>query len=299
MLTCPGQVNFPIFAIPILIPVMSRRKSLIIVFILAVILALILWLIIKDNSAFLTTYTAGVSEPYTPIVIDIKNVGDGYPELTEIDTVLQYTGFHLLYSEQYEQAAWVIYILTADQVQWGTESRTENFRADTNVVTGSATPRDYLRSGFDRGHLAPAADMKWSAAAMSESFLMSNMSPQAPGFNRGVWSRLETRVREWAVENDSILVITGPVLTGIMEFVGENRVGVPQKYFKIIVDISPPEYKAIAFLLENVSSTADLFSFAVTIDSLEQVTGYDFFGYIPDKEMVELMEGRLLVEEWR
>jgi len=278
---------------------MSRRKSLIIVFVITVVFTLILWLIIKDNSPYLTTYTAGVSEAYTPIVIDIKNVGEGYPELTETDTVLQYTGFHLLYNEEYEQAAWVIYILTADQVQWGTESRTENFRADTNVITGSATPGDYLRSGFDRGHLAPAADMKWSAAAMSESFLMSNMSPQVPGFNRGVWSRLETRVRDWAVANDSILVITGPVLTDITEFLGENRVGVPQKYYKIIVDISPTEYKAIAFLLENAGSTADLFSFAVTIDSLEQVTGYDFFGYVPDKEMVELMEGRLLIEEWR
>lgn len=278
---------------------MSRRKSLVFAFILAVLLALLIWLIVKDNSAFLTTYTAGASETHTPIVIDIRNVGDGYPELNESDTVLQYTGFHLLYNEEYEQAAWVIYILTADQVKWGTEGRTENFRADTNVITGSATPGDYLRSGFDRGHLAPAADMKWSAAAMSESFLMSNMSPQIAAFNRGVWSRLETRVREWAVENDSILVITGPVLTDIMEFVGENRVGVPQKYFKIIVDISPPEYKAIAFLLENAGSTADLFSFAVTIDSLELVTGYDFFGYLADEEMVELMEGRLLVEEWR
>jgi endonuclease G, mitochondrial len=299
MLTCQWQVNFPNFAIRNLIKMMSRRQSLILVFVLTVSLTLFLWLIIKDNTAHLTAYTAGVSEPYTPIVIEIKNVGDGYPKLNETDTVLQYTGFHLLYNEEYEQAAWVIYFLTADQVQRGTEDRTENFRADTNVVTGSATPVDYLRSGFDRGHLAPAADMKWSADAMSESFLMSNMSPQVAGFNRGVWSRLETRVREWAVENDSILVITGPVLSGITEFVGGNRVGVPHKYFKIIVDISPPEHKAIAFLLENAGSTADLFSFAVTIDSLERVTGYDFFGYIPDAEMVALMESRLLVEEWR
>jgi endonuclease G len=125
------------------------------------------------------------------------------------------------------------------------------------------------------------------------------MSPQVPGFNRGVWSRLETKVRQWAVENDSLLVITGPVLGNIDTFIGDNRVGVPKYYFKVLADISSPTYKAIAFLIENKSSSADLFSFAVPVDSVEKVTGFDFFSRLPNQEMIEWMESRLVLSGWR
>jgi endonuclease G len=90
--------------------------------------------------------------------------------------------------------------------------RKDNFRSDPKVKTGSAALSDYKGSGYDRGHLAPAADFKWSATAMSESFYMSNMSPQVPGFNRGIWKNIESTVRNWAVENDEIYIVTGPVL---------------------------------------------------------------------------------------
>jgi endonuclease G len=133
---------------------------------------------------------------------------------------------------------------------------------------------------------------------MSESFLMSNMSPQTPGFNRGVWSRLENKVRDWALENDSILVITGPVFYGIEEYIGENLVGVPKYYFKVIADISPPDFKVISFLLENSSSREDLISFSVSIDSLETITGYDFFAAHPDQDMIDKMEARINTSGW-
>jgi endonuclease G len=141
--------------------------------------------------------------------------------------------------------------------------------------------------------------MKWSPEAMSESFLLSNMSPQDKGFNRGIWSKLEAKVREWALENDSILVITGPVLKGINKYIGENRVGVPDYYFKVIADISAPSYKVISFLLQNKSTTGDIMNYTVTIDSLERITGYDFFASVPDKAMVERMEKTLNIRPWR
>jgi len=232
------------------------------------------------------------------LVLGIECVADGYPNTGVDEEVHLYTGFSLVYSEEFEQAAWVAYILRRDQVTGGGEDRTDDFRTDTTILTGSAAPADYLRSGYDRGHLAPAADMKWSPAAMSESFLMSNMSPQQPGFNRGVWNRLEARVRQWAVENDSILVITGPVLNGIVTFIGENRVGVPGYYYKIVADISPPDYKIIAFLLENRSSGADLMTFAVSVDSVESVTGLDFFNSHPNREIIEYYESRTDKTRW-
>ncbi|MBE0673691.1 MAG: DNA/RNA non-specific endonuclease [Bacteroidales bacterium] len=274
---------------------MKRYRLLLFFLIIAV--AIIIWIVVMREPGAVATFAAG--DPVPALILEISDVSDGFPALSEDDTVISYSGFHLVYNEEFEQASWVAYILKAEQVVTGGEERTDNFRADTSIVTGSATPSDYLRSGFDRGHLAPAADMKWSAEAMSESFLMSNMSPQVPGFNRGVWNRLEAQVRDWAAANDSILVITGPVLTGIDEFIGPNRVGVPKYYFKIIADISPPTYKVISFLLGNSSSTADLFSFVVTIDSIESLTGYDFFTGQPDISMIERMESATDIRGWR
>jgi endonuclease G len=222
----------------------------------------------------------------------------GYPLALTTDTILSYKGFDLAYNEQYEQAAWVAYVLTREEIESGNIGRTDNFRPDPNLLTGSASLADYRGSGFDRGHLAPAGDMKWDTTAMSESFLMSNMSPQAPAFNRGIWRKLETRVRDWAMEKDSLYVITGPVLSPIDSVIGENRVGIPQYYFKVLVDLSPPDHSFIAFLLPNTGSSDSLYRFAITVDSLEKVTGYDFFATAPDQAVVNWLEKEIDISSW-
>jgi endonuclease G len=222
-----------------------------------------------------------------------------HPRAAEMtDTIRSYLGFDLGYNERYEQASWVTYVLTREEIEGGHVDRTDDFRADTTISTGSAQLADFRGSGFDRGHLAPAADMKWSQQAMSESFLLTNMSPQNPSFNRGIWRRLEEQVRRWAVEKDSILVICGPVLQEIDSFIGENQVGIPPAYFKVLADLSPPGHSMIAFLLPNDRSDRDPIHFAVTVDSLEQVTGYDFFASASDPETVEWFEGRLDLSGW-
>lgn len=272
---------------------MKKKNILLVIVILLVVL--LVWII--SNRRMDEAATAAISMPVIKIQID--SVEEGFPYDGDPDTIVRHAGFDLSYNEKYEQASWVAYILTREEVESGSEERTDNFRPDTAVITGSAVLKDYAGSGYDRGHLAPAADMKWSAQAMSESFLLSNMSPQVPGFNRGVWSRLEAKVREWAVENDSLLVITGPVLEDISTYIGDSHVGVPGAYFKIIADISSPEYKVIAFLLENNTSGKDIFSFAVTVDSVEKVTGFDFFSKLPDQDMVEWFESRLITTGWK
>ena len=271
-----------------------KKKNILLLLALAII-AVVVWLIINKRENELA------ASIFTPedIILKMDSAEEGFPASGEPDTITRHEGFDLRYNEIYEQAAWVTYILTRHEVESGNEERSDNFRPDTSIVTGSAVLRDYAGSGYDRGHLAPAADMKWSPVAMSESFLLSNMSPQVPGFNRGVWSRLESRVREWAVENDSILVITGPVLKSIDTFIGDNRVGVPKYYFKVVADISSPSYKAIAFIIENKSSSADLLSFAVPIDSVEEVTGLDFFSKLPNQEAIEWMENKVLLDGWK
>ncbi|MCZ6703711.1 MAG: DNA/RNA non-specific endonuclease, partial [Ignavibacteria bacterium] len=130
--------------------------------------------------------------------------------------------YSLSYNETHEQAEWVAYVLTADEVRMKCE-RTNDFREDGSVSTGSAGLADYRGSGYDRGHLSPAADNKADCpVAMSESFYMSNMSPQKPGFNRGIWRKLESKVRDWAAKYGEIYVATGPVFWDIIEKIGAN-----------------------------------------------------------------------------
>ncbi len=116
------------------------------------------------------------------------------PHYTNNSEIIQHTGYVLKYNEYFEQAEWVAYQLTIEEVN-GDFERSNNFRKDLHISTGSATLKDYKNSGYDRGHLIPAADMKWSPDAMGASFFMSNMSPQNPSFNRGIWKKLEGQVR--------------------------------------------------------------------------------------------------------
>ena len=272
-----------------------KKKSISVVVITG--LAIVLYFLI-DNPLNLST-RFGRTERLPPIIIEINTIESGYPGLpSDSSSVHKYLGFHLSYNEGFEQANWTAYILTRRMVEKGKFERKDNFRADTNISTSSASLADYRKSGFDRGHLVPAADMKWSEQAMSESFLMSNISPQVPGFNRNLWRKLETKVRKWAIENDSLYIITGPVLTDIDQFIGKNRVGVPHAYFKLIIDISAPDYKGISFLIENKHSNRDIFNYALSIDSLEVILNYDFF---PDQESysIEFIESSLILQDWQ
>jgi len=243
--------------------------------------------------------SALVKSPPLNIRIKWDNLAAGYPLALTTDYIRSYTGFDLGYNEKYEQASWVAYVLTREEVESGTINRTDNFRTDTSIATGSANLADYRGSGYDRGHLAPAGDMKWNSKAMSESFLMSNMSPQAPSFNRGIWRSLESSVRVWATEKDSIYVITGPLLSSIDTLIGINEVGVPDSYFKVLVDLSPPDHSMIAFILPNTRSSEELIQFAISVDSLEIITGYNFFASAPEPDVIEWMEGNLDLDSWK
>lgn len=274
----------------------NQRFGLITFFIL--ILAAILVTVEPWRNPGRSLETALLEGPPAPIAIAWDNLVTGHPLSALSDTVRSYTGFDLAYNESFEQASWVVYVLTRNEVESGTEPRSDNFRPDTSIATGSAVLADYRGSGYDRGHLAPAGDMKWDGNAMSESFLLSNMSPQDPSFNRGIWRKLEEQVRSWAVEKDSLYVVTGPVLSSVHSTIGENEVGVPGYYFKVLVDLSPPTHSLIAFLLPNERSTEELARFAISVDSLEQFTGYDFFSSAPDNELVEWLERRIDLTSW-
>jgi len=205
------------------------------------------------------------------------------PAIISTETIIKHFGYTLSYNENHEQANWVAYELTADETQKKVK-RSNIFRMDDAVKTGSATNVDYKGSGYGRGHLAPAADMGWSVQSMEESFFYSNMSPQVPGFNRGIWKKLEEQVRQWAVDNKAVYVVTGPVLENNLHTIGTNHISVPRYYYKVILDYTEPELKGIGFLMPNTSSSLPLQHFAVSIDSVEHVTGINFFPALRNKQ---------------
>ena len=232
---------------------------------------------------------------YTVRNPQFDNLSYGVPGAA--DTIVEREGYALGYIEKHEQPAWVQYIMTAEEVSKRAAKRGDDFRPDPEVPTGSATPQDYTRSGYDRGHLAPAADMSFSVRTMSESFYMSNMSPQAPQFNRGIWSKLEKQVRHFATKEKRIVVVTGPILPVEKTItIGASRVTVPEYYYKVIYDTTPPE-KMIGFVLPNKGSKADLRTFAVTVDRVEELTGLDFFSTVPRSKQ-EQLERTITVESW-
>tara|TARA_R110002074_G_scaffold158262_4_gene315300 strand:- start:3148 stop:3993 length:846 start_codon:yes stop_codon:yes gene_type:complete len=180
------------------------------------------------------------------------------------------------YNEKHEQPDWIAYTLypIADSLR---VKRKDHFRIDPLVKTGSATLKDYKRSGYDRGHLAPAKAMSYSKEAMSASFYMSNMSPQIPSFNRGIWKKLEAKIYELSLQSDSLYVVTGPVFKEIIDSIGVNKVSVPKYYYKTILRFQKDTIYGLGFLLENKKSSQSYFDFVVSIDSIEKLTGIDFY----------------------
>lgn len=210
------------------------------------------------------------------------------------EQIIKHEGYTVSYNSDYRIANWVAYELTAEEAKSKKTERSNKFVSDPDVKGATATNEDYTRTGYDRGHLAPAGDMKWSAKAMRESFYLSNICPQEPGLNRGIWKELEEQCRLWAMDNGSLLVVTGPVLTEDMKRLGKNRVAVPKSFYKVLCYNSGGNYLGIAFLFDNkYYENGSLYSMAIPIDSVEKVTGIDFFPTLPDdieKEMEASVE---------
>jgi endonuclease G len=204
--------------------------------------------------------------------------------------------YTLSYNRSCKEANWVYYVLTDSMVLNKGQERTNRFSIDKMVAGGSAKPSDYTKSGFDRGHLCPAADMGFNATAMEESFLMSNVTPQVSDFNRGVWKELETAVRDWAIREHRLIVVTGPVFKDNKGTIGKDKVVVPGYFFKILFDTTG-EPRMIAFVIPNKKTDRPLTDFAVPVDKVESLTGYDFFSQLPDNEE-EQLESKVVLAGW-
>lgn len=218
---------------------------------------------------------------------------------TSSGQVIHQKYYTLSYSEEHEQAEWVAYKLTRDELKMEWVKRRDEFKSDPRVRTGSAELDDYYRSGYDRGHLVPAADRMFSDEAMLETFYLSNISPQSRNFNQGIWRELEELTRNWAKKYKELYVVAGPVLSVSPKgTIGDNEVSVPQAYFKVLLDISEPEVKSIAFVIPNQVSYDPLFEFAVSIDEVETLTGIDFFAELLDESLEKELESSFNIDLW-
>ncbi|WP_280778450.1 DNA/RNA non-specific endonuclease [Parabacteroides sp. PM5-20] len=229
-----------------------------------------------------------------------------FPEKAEIprlqtkkeEQVIYHEGYTVSYNSNYKIANWVAWELTAKEAQSKKVERKNKFVSDPKVKGATARNEDYTRTGYDRGHLAPAGDMKWSDKAMRESFYLSNICPQDPALNRGVWKTLEEQSRLWALDYEVLLIAAGPVIKGDLKRLGTNRIGVPTHFYKVICTITDNKYQGIAFLLENKDyKNVSLQSLAIPIDSVEKVTGIDFFHLLPD-DQERIMESKVDLDCW-
>ena len=230
-----------------------------------------------------------------PETIVYEEVED-YPQINIKGQFVRHRFYSLLYSENHEQPYWVRYVITKENIENSIVERKDNFRMDPSVVSISASLADYRKSGYDRGHLCPAGDMKFSKLAMSESFYMSNMSPQHPSLNRGRWKQLESMVRKWALKYDSTIIYCGGVLDSVNEYIGENKVAVP-KYFYKVVYCPNTNLSAVAFVMPNRKCEKNIQDYIVSVDSVEILTHIDFFAEY-SKELQHNIESRVNSYGW-
>jgi len=231
---------------------------------------------------------------YTVSEVDVRDIDDNLPLGTlnylptqELgDQLVRYNYYTVSYSSQHKNAEWAAYELLGARLDLSTRTKRKNFKSDPNIDS-EASSSEYRNSGYDRGHLVPAHDMNFNETAMSESFYMTNVSPQVPDFNRGIWKSLEGKVRKWAKKEKRLYVITGPLLKKTVEDaerISPTGPTIPRGFFKIVVDYEGGEKKGIAFMFKNKDIDQPLEQFVTTIDLVERYTNLDFFPNLTAEE---------------
>lgn len=212
---------------------------------------------------------------------DSRRLMDVAMPVQQKGVIIEYPGFVVNFNADKHIPNYVAWELTRDKLN-GSVKRENNFRTDESVE-GCATTDDYRRSGYDRGHMAPAADMKWSRESMDACFYLTNICPQSKKLNTGSWRSLEEASRRWAERDSALVIICGPILTDrLTKTIGATGVTVPQRFFKVVLApyANPP--RGIAFVMSNVVQPGGMQTAATSIDHVEQITGMDFFGALDD-----------------
>lgn len=227
------------------------------------------------------------------------------------EVIISHSAYTLSFNTQHNNPNWVAWELTATEVD-GNGRRSNEFLPDPDIdERHRVTTDDYKGSGYDRGHMCPAADNKFEARAMTECFYMTNMCPQLHELNAGGWESLESACRRWAKTEGSVLIVCGPVYdselkarqgevsTRKQKTIGkEHRVTVPTGFFKCVMSLREGHEKAIGFYYTNDDKKQPMNEVCMTVDDIEAMTGYDFFVNVPDK-LEKRIEAQCKLADWR
>ena len=213
------------------------------------------------------------------------------------EQIIQRKAYKLSYNKETKNPNWVAWHLTAEHSD-GSVPRSNDYREDFDVPSPRATNEDYKNVSWTRGHLCPAGDNKWDSRAMSESFLLSNISPQASSLNTGLWNKIEQSCRDWAKLYGDLYIVCGPLfLNREHEKIGDHGVYVPEAFFKVILCLQG-EPKALGFIIRNNDGKKKRDQFLNTVDEVERITGIDFFPALPDS-IENKVEAYSNLEDWK
>lgn len=212
--------------------------------------------------------------------------------------ILHHKGFVVSYNAEWKIPNWVAWELTASETQPKME-REDSFCEDPDFKGPQATLDDYRRSGYSRGHMVPAADMRWDEQAMAECFYLTNMCPQQSAFNAGNWGQLERQCREWAQRDSAIWIVCGPIVGKSPKRIGQGKVVVPSAFFKVILAPYAKTPRAIGFIYPHRNKKgAKMHEFMMSVDEVERRTGIDFFASLPD-DVERKVEAQNPAGRWR
>lgn len=235
--------------------------------------------------------------------------GDKYPVVSDLsyelarlnnhqpEQVIEHLGYTVSYNPQWLVPNWVAYELTSSETN-GVQERSNHFKPDPLVKGDPVVTSDYSKSGYDRGHMAPAADMKWSEQAMRESFYMTNICPQIHNLNAGDWKDLEELARDWAQKYGNIYIACGPIVEANYQTIGKNHsIAIPSAFYKVFLRQTRKGWASIGFIMPNKAGNRPLMTYMFTVDEIEEQTGIDFFYNLPDSIEFQV-ENSYTISDW-
>ncbi len=255
-----------------------RKNSYIFILLLAAVLCIASVVVVNNQSV-----EEPVAEPLPAAEVDqtvayeLVRLNNDQPE-----QVIEHIGYTVSYNPNWLVPNWVAYELTVDETG-GEQERSNHFKPDPLVEGDPVVTSDYSKSGYDRGHMAPAADMKWSEQAMRESFYMTNICPQLHNLNAGDWKDLEEMARSWAQQYGSIYIACGPIVEADYPTIGKTHtIAVPAAFYKVFLRQTNKGWTSIGFIMPNQAGSRPLMTYMLTVDEVEAQTGLDFFYNLPD-----------------
>lgn len=211
------------------------------------------------------------------------------------EQILVRTGYITSYNKDTRCPNWTAWRLTSDHTSGPYKRKGVSFHEDDEVPFPKAQNADYQRSGYDRGHMCPSGDNKWSQQAQEDCFLFTNMCPQSHDLNSGDWNDLEQKCRKWAEREGCIYIVCGPVFRQ-KKTIGRSKVAVPDGFYKVVLCMNGTP-KAIGFYYDNEDGRRPMSAYVHTVDDIERMTGIDFFASLPDA-IENRVEASADAKEW-